>query len=212
MSLAEQTQLIKNGLFNPDFPPGDTVEILSNGTRHVVNWQRLRPALEALKEMSWYDLNSEWDYFLDTNRNPADHQMELRPDEVNIFHQLVRTLVDQTTEGMRILSAVQPEISLTDITVTIDSTNLETLAEAINHVRRATELAAIDDAITVSSVQSGSLDLLLTAGQVSLYGLKLAIVLAKVLKNPQMSEKARTLKRLWERLSPDVPVDEKNAS
>ena len=48
MSLAEQTQLINHGLFNPDFPPGDTVEILSNGTRHVVNWKRLRPALARI--------------------------------------------------------------------------------------------------------------------------------------------------------------------
>ena len=48
MSLAEQTQLINHGLFNRDFPPGDTVEILSNGTRHVVNWKRLRPALARI--------------------------------------------------------------------------------------------------------------------------------------------------------------------
>ena len=134
--------------------------------------------------------------------------MDLRPDEVGTFQDLVQTLVSETTEGIRILSSVHPKISLTDVTVTIGSTDLKTLTDGIDHVRRTTELAAIDDAITVRSLQPGSIEITLTAGQVSLLALQLAIVLASVWKDSLTAEKIGGLRKLWRRIQPDNDIEE----
>ena len=208
MSLAEQIQAINDGLFDPEFPPDSLEEVLSNGTFRAVNWHRIRPAIEALKQMAWYNLDRQWEFFLEPDRYPEGHPVDLRPDEVGIFQDLIGSLVNDTAEGIRILSSVHPRMSLTDVTVTINSTDLENLAQGLDHVRRTTELAAIDDAIVVSSLQSGSIDIVLTAGRVSLYGLQLAILLARIWKNPQITEKVRTLRRLWERAKPTEQMEE----
>ena len=134
--------------------------------------------------------------------------MELRPDEVDTFVNLVQSLASETREAMQTLSSVQPEISLTDVSVVVNSHNLQTLEDAIKYIRLTAEIAAIDDSITVSSLQPGSLEIILTAGKVSLYGLQLAILLAKVLKDPRTNEKVRSLRRLWRRLQPDHDVTE----
>ena len=208
MSLTEQIQMIQDGLFDNNFPPGDLQQVLSNGTQRAVNWRRIRPAVEALRQMSWYQVDSQWDFFLDPERYPVGRPMDLRPDEVGTFQDLVRTLASETTEGIRILSSVHPKISLTDVTVTIGSTDLKTLTDGIEHVRRTTELAAIDDAITARSLQPGSIEITLTAGQVSLLALQLAIVLASVWKDSQTAEKIGGLRRLWRRVQPDNNIEE----
>ena len=208
MSLAEQIQVISNGLFDPTFPPETLEQVLSNGTSRVVTWHRMRPAIASIKQMTWCNVQSEWDFFLDPDRYPVGRPLELRPDEIRAFQNLLQALVNEAGEGIRILSSVHPSISLTDVVVTIETTDLETLAAAMNHVRRATELAAIDDAISVSSLQSGSIDIVLTAGQVSLYGLTLAILLAKLFKDPQIAQKVGLLKRLLMRIQPDSEWEE----
>ena len=156
--------------------------------------------------MPWYELNSQWAYFLDRDQYPIGQRLDLRPDEVGTFRNLVAELVDQTREGMQILLSVQPEISLTDISVVVDAQDLGTLAESMNHIQRTAEIAAVDDAIIISSLQPGSLEIILTAGKASLFGLQLAIVLAKVLKDPRTNEKVRSLKRLWQRAKPDDDI------
>ena len=108
MSLTEQIQMIQDGLFDNKFPPGDLQQVLSNGTQRAVNWRRIRPAVEALRQMSWYQADSQWDFFLDPERYPVGRPMDLRPDEVGTFQDLVQTLVSETTEGIRILSSVHP--------------------------------------------------------------------------------------------------------
>ena len=208
MSLAEQIQVIKDGLFDSQYPPDELEQVLSNGTQRAVHWRRIRPAVEALKRMTWCDVDTEWQFFLDPDRYPVGRPMDLRPDEVGSFRDLVRSLINRTEEGVRILSSVHPTLSLTDVTVTIDSTDLHTLAEGLVHIRRTTELAAIDDAITVRSLQPGSIDILLTAGQVSLLGLKLAVVLAKVCKDARTTATIGSLRRLWRRVHPDDDVEE----
>ena len=211
MPLAQQVQAINDGLFNRVFPPEELIQVLDNGTHRVVNWRRVRPAVEALGDMPWYDLDPQWAFFLDTDRYPVGHQLDLRPDEVDTFANLVRSLTSGTRAGMEILSSVQPEISLTDVSVVVNSHDLETLEDAIHHIRRTADIAAIDDAITVSSLQPGSLEIILTSGKVSLYGLQLAILLAKLLKDPRTNEKVRSLRRLWSRLRPDDDVTEEAA-
>ena len=181
-------------------------EVLDNGTQRVVHWQYIRPAVEALSQMPWHELDNQWDYFMDEERYPVGHYLDLRPDEVAPFQGLIGTLEDQTQEPMRILTSVQPEVSLTDVWVTIDVSDLPAMAAAINHVQRTAELAAINDAITISSVQSGSFDIILTAGKASLYALQLAIVLARILKAPAIGGKARALKRLWVSVRSDESV------
>ena len=94
------------------------------------------------------------------------------------------------------------------MSVFVNSHDLQTLENAIGHIRLTAEIAAIDDAITVSSLQPGSLEIVLTAGKVSLYGLQLAILLAKLLKNPRTNENVRSLRRLWSRLRPNDDVTE----
>ena len=206
MSLVQQIQAINEGLFDRNYPPDQLVQVLDNGTQRVVNWRRVRPAIEALADMPWYQLDRQWEFFLDPGRYPAGQQLDLRPDEVETFQNLVQNVVNQTREGVRILSSVQPEVSLLDVSVSLDVKDLPTLAEAMTHIQKTTEIAAIDDAITISSLQPGSLEVFLTAGRVSLYGLQLAIILAKMLKDPSTTEKVRTLKRLWRRARPDDDV------
>ena len=203
MSLAQQVQTINNGLFDPNYPPEQLRQVLDNGTQRVVHWSRVRPAVVSISEMSWYSLNNQWDFFLDSDRYPVGQQLDLRPDEVGIFQNLVRNLVNEVREGMRVLTSVQPEMSLMDVSVSVNAEDLSTLANAMNHIQRTVELAAIDDAITISSMQPGSLEIFLTAGKASLYGLQLAIILAKILKDPGNAQKVRSLKRLLQRARRD---------
>ena len=158
--------------------------------------------------MDWCKVDTQWEFFLDPERYPVGRPMDIRPDEVGSFQDLVRRLVSGTEEGIRILSSVHPTISLTDVTVTIDSTDLEILAEGMGHIRRTIELAAIDDAITVRSLQPGSIEITLTGGQVSLLALQLAVVLANVLRESRTTEKIGGLLRLWARIQPDNKVEE----
>ena len=211
MSLSQQVQSINDGLFDRNYPPDHLIQLLDNGTQRVVNWRRVRAAVEALAEMPWYELDLQWAFFMDRDRYPGGQQLDLRPDEVESFQNLIQNLTSQTREGMRILSSVQPAISLTDVAVAVEAQDLPTLAEAMNHIQRTAELAAVDDAITISSLQSGSLEIILTAGHVSLYALQLAIVLAKILKDPRTNEKVRSLQRLLRRLRPGDDVDEETA-
>ena len=109
--------------------------------------------------MQWYELDPQWRFFLDEDRYPVGRPMDLRPDEVGTFRNLMDTLISETLAPMRTLMSVhEDEISPNDISVAIDTTDLETLEHAIRHVRRTAEIAAIGDAVTVSSVQAGSLN------------------------------------------------------
>ena len=183
-------------------------QILDNGTQQVINWGRIRPAVVALSQMPWCNLDNQWHYFLDQERYPIGRPMDLRPDEVGTFHNIVNNLVAETSEPMRILMSVHPEISLNDVSVAIGSTDLETLEKAIHHVRRTTEFAAIDDAITVSSLQPGSLDVFLTAGHATMLGIQLAILLAKACKEPQVQNSVKLLMRLAKRQDNDTNEEE----
>ena len=206
MSITQLVKTINEGLFNSERPPTSMTQVLENGSQRVEHWQYIRPAVEALSQMPWLRLDEQWDYFLDEERYPVGRYLDLRPDEVDPFQNLIHSLEQETREPMRILTSVQPEVSLTDVWVTVDATDLPTLGAAIGHVQRTAELAAINDAITISSLQSGSLDIVLTAGKASLYALQLAIVLAKILKAPVIGEKASALKRLWGSIRPDDTV------
>ena len=94
MSLTEQIQTVQDGLFDNKFPPEDLQQVLSNGTHRAVNWRRIRPAVEALKQMPWCNVDTQWDFFLDVERYPVGRPMDLRPDEVGTFQ-------DQTRKGGR---------------------------------------------------------------------------------------------------------------
>lgn len=208
MSIAEQVQTIRRGLFTDGYSPDEMRQILDNGTQNVVHWGRVRPAVEAIGQMPWYELDRQWQFFLDEERYPTGRPMDLRPDEVGIFQSLVWNLLNETGEPMRILMLVHPEeTSPNDVSVVIDSTDLETLERAIPHVRRTIALAAIDDAITVSSLQSGSLEIFLTAGNVTMIALKLAILLAKAWKDPKLRDDVRRLMRLSSRSGNDLDED-----
>jgi len=210
MSIAEQVQTINQGLFTEgEYHPLQMRQILDNGTQQVVNWERLRPALVALREMPWCSLDRQWeDFFLNEDRYPIGRPMDLLPNEVNTFNNLVNALIGQTRESMRILTLMHPEISLNDVSVAIEATDLEILEKAIAHVNQTAKLAAVDDAVTVSSVQPGSIEIFLTAAGVTMTAIQLAIVLAKTLKDPQMHESVNLLKRLAARRKDDPLTDE----
>ena len=203
MSLAERISVINRGFFNSGYLAEEMKQIFPDGTQEVVNWTTVRPALVELDAMPWFQLNDEWRYFLDENRYPIGFALELTPDRVNIFRSITQSLRAEVAEPMRVLASVHPPISEHDVTVTIDSKDLETIETAVRHVRTVTTLAAIDDAITVSSLQSGSLEIILTAGQVTSLGLNLAITLAKLLKAPNIKADARRLLQMLKRLHPD---------
>ena len=205
MSIAEQVQIIRRGLFTEGYDPGEMRQILDNGTQTVVHWARVRPAIVAIGEMPWYDLDQQWQFFLDEERYPVGRPMDLRPDEVGTFENLMRNLLSRTRGSMETLMSVHAEeISPVDISVAIDTTDLETLEQAIRHVRRTAEIAAVGDAVSVSSIQAGSLEVFLTAGKATVLALNLAILLAKAWKNPQIQDDVRRLVRLRKRETDDV--------
>ena len=103
-----------------------------------------------------------------------------------------------------LMSVHAEEISPVDISVAIDTTDLEMLEQAIRHVRRTAEIAAVGDAVSVSSIQAGSLEVFLTAGKATVLALNLAILLAKAWKNPQIQDDVRRLVRLRKRETDDV--------
>lgn len=207
MSLAERISIINRGFFCDDYPADKTAQILADGTHEVVNWATVRPALIELQTMPWCQLQSEWEYFLDERRNPIGRTLELTPDRVNMFHRMVNQLKQQIDEPMQALTSVHPAISDGDIIVTINSTDLDTIEAAIKHVREVTKIAAIDDAITVASLQPGSLDIVLTAGQATLTGIQLAIVLAKAMASSKVKEGAQFLLMLLKKRNPDEDIN-----
>ena len=79
MSITQQVKSINEGLFNPERPPTTMTEVLDNGTQRVVHWQYIRPAVEALSQMPWHELDNQWDYFMDEERYPVGHYLDLRP-------------------------------------------------------------------------------------------------------------------------------------
>ena len=180
-------------------------QILDNGTQTVVNWARVRPAVVAVGEMPWHRLDNQWQFFLDQERYPIGRPMDLRPDEVGTFQNLIQNLLDETREPMETLMSVHAEeISPNDISVAIATTDLETLEQAIRHVRRTAELAAVGDAVSVSSIQAGSMEVFLAAGEATRLALNLAILLAKALNNPRLQDDIRRLVRLRRRETDDV--------
>ena len=206
MSLFRAVQVINDGLFDDQYRAYDLREILSNGTQRVSNWNRIRPALVALREMPWFELESEWGYFLDVTRYPVGQELDLRPDEVSTFLMLLDRLVDQAQEPMRILSSVQPDAALTDVSVVVDVQDVPGLVSAMEHVSRTVQLASVGDAIRISSFQAGSLEIFFEAGQASRYALQLAIYLAKILVAPNTRSKVPSLKRLLSRRFADVEM------
>lgn len=208
MSLAERISVINRGLFSANSPADEMRQILPDGTQEVVNWTTVRPALLELDAMSWCQLQDEWRYFLDENRYPIGTTLELTPDRANIFRSITQQLHRQISEPMRVLTSVHPAISERDVTVAVDSTDLDTIEAAVQHVRAVTHLAAIDDAITVASLQPGSLEIVLTAGQATLLGLELAIFLAKTLKTSRVKDDAQRLMRLLKKRNPDEDISD----
>lgn len=205
MSIAEQVQIIRRGLFTDGYEPHEMRQILDNGTQTVVYWARVRPAVVAVGEMPWYDLSPQWQFFLDEERYPIGRPLDLRPDEVGIFQSLIQDLLSETREPMQTLMSVHAEeISPVDISVAITTTDLQTLEQAIHHVRHTAELAAIGDAVSVSSIQAGSMEVFLAAGEATRLALNFAILLAKALKNPQLQDDIRRLVRLRRREADDV--------
>ena len=211
MSLAERISVINRGFFAANSPADEMKQILPDGTQEVVNWTTVRPALLELDAMSWCQLQEEWRYFLDENRYPIGTTLELTPDRANIFRSITQQLHRQISEPMRVLTSVHPAISEHDVTVTVDSKDLETIEAAVRHVHAVTNLAAIDDAITVASLQPGSLEIVLTAGRVTLLGLGLAITLAKTLKTSRVKDNAQLLMRLLNKRNPDEDISDEEA-
>ena len=70
---------------------------------------------------------------------------------------MVRHLKQQIAEPMRVLTSLHSSIAENDVIVTVNSTDLDTIQAAVDHARAVTKIAAIDDAITVAPLQSGSL-------------------------------------------------------
>ena len=213
MSIAEQVQFIRRGLFTDEYPPSEMRQILDNGTQTVVHWARVRPAIVAISQMPWYDLDPQWQFFLDEDRYPTGRPMDLRPDEVGNFQDIIRNLISQTREPMRILmSLYAEEISPNDISVAIDTKDLETLEKAIYHVRHTAEIAAIREAVTVSSLQAGSVEVFLAAGKATMLALNLAILLAKAWKNPQIQDDVRRVVRHLKRENGDADEEKVRAT
>ena len=213
MSIAEQVQIIRRGFFTDEYPPSDMHQILDNGTQTVVHWARVRPAVVAINQMPWCDLDPQWQFFLDEDRYPIGRPLDLRPDEVRTFQRLVEGLLSQTREPMITLMSIHAdEISPNDVCVVIDSTDLGILETAIRHVRHTAEIAAIRDAVTVSSLQTGSLEVFLSAGEATRLALNLAILLAKAWKNPQIQVDVRRLIRYLKRENDDVDEEKVRAT
>lgn len=209
MSIAKQVQVIMEGLFDPYVPPDATTELLSVGIHRVDNWARMRPALLALREMPWCTVDQQWEYFLDEARYPVGAPLELRGDELETFVGLTQELLDHTRDGMEVLSSVHRPVGLECVIVTLQTRDLRMLRDGLDHVRKITTLAAIDDAIEIHAVEPGSLEIFLTAGKLSLLGLQLAITLARQFGNARVHEQVALLRRLWNmRQTQDTPTDE----
>lgn len=153
MSIAEQVEVIRQGLFTDEYPADAMRPIFRSGTQMVVHWSRVRPAVVALAEMPWYSLDREWSFFLDEERYPVERPMVLRPDEAVTFTSLIQRLLSQTGEPMRALMAVHAnEISLYNILVAIGAMDSNALERALRHVRRTVRTADTGDAVNGSSL------------------------------------------------------------
>ena len=165
----------------------------------------VRPAIATIDQMPWHELDEQWQYFLDEDRYPIGRPMDLRPDEVRIFSNLVQRLLDQTREPMRILMLMHGEEDfLNNISVVVDSYDLETLRNALEHIRMTAAEMSIDGAITVSSIQPGSMEIFLTSdSSATKFAMSLAILLARRWLNPLLQRTVELMTNLVERMGHD---------
>lgn len=191
--LHQLVRVINDGLFDASHPPDTMLRMAEAGFR-VMNWNRVSLALEALAKMPWHQLDSGWEYFLDSERFRPGQHLDLHPPDNERYLNLLGTLISQTREGMRVLSSFQLESSPSDALVVVDTQDLSILAESLQHIERTTALAAIDDAIKVKYIQPGSVEIGFITGPLSNLGLGLAICLGKKLIYSISGELFRHLK------------------
>ncbi len=210
MSLAVDVQLIDEGLFGGVVPAGE-VEAITVGDRQVfklVNWRSVRAALEAVKRLDCWEVGDFWEYYLDERRFPPGKDLEMSSAESNRFGEELESLRRELGIGLAILKQVLPDVPLGNVGVSLDVGDLPRLSQGVLHVNRVAQLAAVDDAIQVSSVEAGSLELTLVGGLVSSLALDLAVCLSKVLLGPVVKDRARAFLELFKKLQPDVALNE----
>lgn len=209
MSIARNVQLIYDGLFNPEYPPDKLDERLANVSIRVVNWPRCRRALMVLDEMNWYNLSSDWRYFLEEEKFPRNRPMDLRPEEVGQYMDLSHQVRIDTDQGFRVLRAVHPEVPPTEHVVVVEAQDFKTLLNAVEHIEDVCNSAAADGAIKISAYHSGSLEIAIEAIGLSFQALSLAISLATMLKNSPIEKDVRRDKQLLENYGVDNVSEEK---
>lgn len=199
MSIARNVQLIYDGLFNPEYPPDKLEDRLAGVSMRVVNWPRCRRALSVLDSMTWHQLDNNWRYFMEEEKFPRNRPLDLRPEEVNQYINLLHQLKSDTEQGFRVLRAVHPEVTPTEHIVVVEAQDFKSLLSAVEHIEDVCKLAAVDGAITISSYHSGSLEIAIAAIGISFQALTLTIALAEKLRGSQIEKKIRQYKLLLER-------------
>ena len=209
MSIARNIQLIYDGLFNSQYPPDQFDERLPNVSTRFVNWPRCRRALMVLADMTWYDFDQDWRYFLEEEKFPRTRPMDLRPEEVDQYMNLLHQVRQDTKEGFRILRAVHPEVPPTEHVVVVEAQDFKSLLHAVQHIEDVCNLASADGAVKISAYHSGSLEIVIAAIGLSLHALSLAISMAEKLRRSPIDKDVRRDKRLLESYGIDNVSEEK---
>ena len=208
MSISRKIQTIYDGLFDEEHPPHAMEQVLSIGVQQVINWPRLRPALLALDEMPWYDLDAQWQHFLDDAQYPPDRPMKLQDNEVNLFNELISNVQSGTQEGIQVLRSVHPMVPSTDFSVGFEAHDFETLKHITTHIHDVVKHIAVDEPIKIRAVQTGSIEIAVQAMELSGQALALAILLVQAWKQQPINKLVRLLERIQKKNAQNPDSDQ----
>ena len=208
MSVADQITIINHAFFNPDRPPDEMHQILSDGTAEIANWEIIAPAIKALDAMPWHTLNDDWRFFLAEERvRDGRRTLTLNPDRVHLYRSRTQELVRDISQPMTVLRAVHPTVPENAIIATVQPADIESLVAALEHIQRVSRFA-VDDALTIASLQTGSLEIALIASDLTMRAFEIAIMLSAVWKSPHIREGATKFVRLVRGVNPTTDTSD----
>ena len=108
MDIATQIAIVRAGLWNQDADPLQGEPVLPGSTKlRMVNWPRVRPALEILASKSWWTAPQEMAFYLGEAVSPQELILE-NGGELQVFATMIQQVKSVCENPIRVLEAEHP--------------------------------------------------------------------------------------------------------
>ena len=186
MDIATQVAVIRAGLWNPAADPLQGAVVLPDSAKlRVVNWPRVRTALEILASKDWVNTTAEWKNVAPYLNAPPDELILEGNNEVQGFRSRIVGLKTALEIPLRVLESEHP-IPLNwqnePASYVITATDLAQIQAELSHMQEVLKLLGFDTEVGISRIASGSIEMVLLAVGVAFNGVQAAIGLLTYLK------------------------------